>query len=171
MPTVLDFAFTAIDLVRGAFVVSLPFFALAFLGSLLHRRLSGKYKFSWLISAVVTIFVFSFAFAVFAYLYPLQQGDLGVLPPELQPDTSDHLGFLLGSVFKVTLTSAVLTGIFTPFALLGSLIKDRLEKRKYNKYICMYAAVFACSLLGSLLFLFLFGWIMQGMLYLLYFAG
>lgn len=172
LSTALDFAFSIIDIVRGAFFLSIPLFIAVFLGSFLHKKLAEKFKLSWFNSALITALIFSLALVSIAYLFPLfysfQAEDLGVKPPELQPDLSDYLQLASISIYKVLAGSIIVTVMALPFVLLGGLVKDALGKKKFNKYICLYASVFLCCLIASVLFLFFFGWVLQGMLYFLY---
>jgi len=173
--TGVDIAFTAFDILKGAFALSIPFFVLAFLGSLLHKRIVKKFKFSWIVSAFLTALAFSLAFTAIAYILPIYLGfqaeTIGLRPAELQPDAVELLMFALGSLFKIVIVGLISTLIAMPFILVGGLVKDWIAKRKWNQHICLFASVFVCVLAASILLLFFFGWVFQGMIYLLYFAG
>ncbi|MFH1234674.1 MAG: hypothetical protein V1493_03615 [Candidatus Diapherotrites archaeon] len=168
----IDVAFSVIDILRGAFVLSIPLFIAALLGSFLHKKISKKFKRSWFASAVIVCLVFSLAAVSLWYFSPLAYGfgaeNLGVKPEELQPDASDWTALAFTSVFRVFTASIFLAAVSLFFVMLGSFPKEWLEKKKFNKYICLYASVYACTLVASALFLFVFGNILQGMLYFLY---
>jgi len=66
--------------------------------------------------------------------------------------------------------AAVLAVMFSPFVLLGSLLLEKLEKRKLNSSIKTFIAVFLCTLLGSFLLLFAFNWIPSGIIFYLYYG-
>lgn len=173
--TALDVIFTIIDILKGTLILSVPFFIVSFFGSMLRKKLTEKYNFYWFYSSLITIFVFSLSFTLIVYLIPLYSGtqaaDLGVKPPELQLEFNDHISFLLSSAYRIFLTSLVLTVFFAPFALIGSLLREFLmEKKEINKHLSLFISVFVCCLIGSVLFLFFFGWMLQGMVYLLFFG-
>jgi predicted PurR-regulated permease PerM len=168
----IDIAFSVIDLLRGAFMLSIPLFVAALLGSLLHKKISKKFKRSWFASAVIVCLVFSLAAVSLAYFYPLAYGfgaeSLGEKPQELQPDASDWAALAVTSIFRVSTAGIFLAAVSLFFVMLGSFPKEWLEKKKFNKYICLYASVYACTFFASFLFLFAFGNVLQGMLYFLY---
>ena len=173
--TGIDIAFTAFDILKGSIALSIPLFAIAFLGSLLHKRIAKRFKFSWIASAFLTALAFSLAFAAIAYALPVYLGfqaeGVGVRPPELQLEAADWLFFALGGIFKIAVVGIISALIAMPFILVGGLVKDWLAERKWNQYLCLFASVFVCVLIASALLLFFFGWVFQGMIYLLYFAG
>ncbi|MCX6802314.1 MAG: hypothetical protein NT067_04345, partial [Candidatus Diapherotrites archaeon] len=136
------------------------------------KKISKKFKRSWFASAAIVCFLFSLALVALAYFYPLAYGSLaqssGELPPDLQPDAGDWLNFAVTAVYRVLLCSLLFSAISLFFVFTGSFLKEWLEKKKFSKYICLYVSVYACSLLASALFLFFFGWALQGTLYFLY---
>ncbi|MEM0360468.1 MAG: hypothetical protein QXK06_04000 [Candidatus Diapherotrites archaeon] len=172
LASVLDVAFTVVDLLRGSLVLSIPLFFTALAGRALHKKLTAKFKISWFFAAAIVCFFFSLLLVFTVYFYPLLYGfgaeSLGEKPEELQPDFSDWMALALTSIFRVLAGSIFLTGVCLFFVLLGSFPKEWLEKKKFNKYLCLFVSVYACTLLASALLLFLFGWVFQGMLYFLY---
>jgi len=161
-------------LLRGAFVLSIGFFALSFPVSLIRKRLAEKFKLKWFSSIFIALFALSLLFTAVAYLYPMAlvsgQWDLGPVPEELVAGQEQVAMFWLYSAFKILLVAAVLAVMFSPFVLLGSLLLEKLEKRKLNSSIKTFIAVFLCTLLGSFLLLFAFNWIPSGIIFYLYYG-
>lgn len=172
---VAELFFSVLDILRGAFILSIPFFLLALPGTVIRVRLAKRFKLSWLASAALTLFAFSLLFSFIAYTVPfliaLNTQNLGVIPGELQPGLGDIAQFFLTYTLKVVLSAAVIVAFALPFVFLGSFFYDWLVKKKFNRYICLFLAVFASCLVASVLLLFFFGWVYQGMIFLLYFSG
>ncbi len=173
--TAFDALFTIADILRGSFALSIPLFLIAIAGSAAHKKISKRFKFSWFVSSLAVAFFFCFAFSLFAYYFPLFQAfseeNLGIEPPEMQDTPIEMAGFALFSLLKVAIFAALITALAVPFAVLGGLVKDKLKEKKYNEYLCLFAGVFSMSLLASFLLLFFFGWVLQGLVFLLYFSG
>ena len=172
---VAELFFSVLDIVKGALILSIPLFLLAILGSFFHGLISKRFKASWLASAVITLFVFSAVFSFIAYTVPLilafQAQNIGVVPPELRLGFGDIAQFFLFYALKVVLSAALMTAFAIPFVFLGGFFHDWLKKKKFNEYICLFLAVFASCLVASVLLLFFFGWVFQGLIFLLYFSG
>ncbi len=175
MVLVAELFFSVLDIFKGALVLSLPLFLLAILGSLFHSLISKRFKTSWLASATITLFVFSAVFSFIAYTVPLilafQAQNIGVVPPELRLGFGDMARFFLFYAIKVVLSAALMTAFAMPFVFISSFFHDWLKEKKFNKYVCLFLAVFASCLVASALLLFFFGWVYQGLIFLLYFSG
>jgi len=171
--TPIDFLFTIIDLLKGSLFVSIPVFALVLVGAFLHKKLSKKFKLSWFNTAAIITLLFALVFVSIAFFYPLFYSSQAVsyempVDPDPTEDFNANIEFVSIAFYRIIVVSIALATMALPFVLMGSLSKDWLKKKKFNSYICIFVSVYLWSAVAAILFLFLFGWILQGIIYLLY---
>ena len=172
--TPMDLLSTIIDLLKGTLFVSIPVFVLVLIGAFLHKKLSKKFRLSWFNTAAIIALFFALVIVSIAFFYPIfyssQAISYGPLPvdPDSEADFNANLEFASIAFYRIIVVSVALSAMALPFVLMGSLSKDWLKKKKFNNYLCIFASVYLWSMIAAILFLFLFGWILQGIIYLLY---
>jgi len=172
--TPIDLLFTVIDLLKGSLFVSIPVFVLVLIGAFLHKKMTKKFKLSWFNTAAIITLLFALVIVSIAFFYPLfyssQAVSYGPLPIDPDPDADFNANLEFASIafYRISVVSVALAAMALPFVLMGSLSKDWLKKKKFNNYLCIFASVYLWSMIASILFIFLFGWILQGIIYLLY---
>jgi len=171
----MDLIMTVVDILKGSLFLSVPFFIVTLLLSFAHKKISKKFKLSWMFSTLIILVILGVVLTAFAFILPFSQAvaeeNLGVRPPELEYTTTDYLSFAFFAAVRVLFVGSILGILAFPFALMGSFVFDWLKKKKFNHYLSMFAAVFSSTLVWAVLFLFFFGWVYRGLIYLLYFSG
>jgi hypothetical protein len=168
------FFFSLFDLLRGAFFLAIPVFLVVFLSSFLHSWLAKKYNFSWLKSTMVTSYLTIFILIMVLYSVPaflgFQESDQGTIPLSFQLSTIDWLVFIALIVLRNAAISLLFTLFILPLEFLSSMVFDYLkEKTKINKWLGVFAAVFSACLAASIILLFLFPWVIGGIVYLTFY--
>ena len=176
LPTVLSLLYSFLDLAKGSLAFTVPVLILSWLGFKVRTRIQKKFKFKWLPSTFLTIFLCMAVVVILAYVVPListvwtQTQVLQNAPDFFKPTLYDYLLVLANTVFKVLLTSLAAAFLLTPFALLGSLFKAWVDPKVKNEFLALAVSAFLTVLVFSFLFLYVFNFAFLGIIYLLYFS-
>jgi hypothetical protein len=168
---VLNAVFSLIDLLRGSFFIAIIAFIGVFLASFLHDWLSKKYEFSWLKATMLTSYLTIFVLIILLYFSPVISGfgesNQGIVPSSLEMSPAEWVSFIVVMLLRNALVALLFTLFILPLEFFGSMAFDFLkEKYKLNRWINIFIAVFAVSLLVSIICLFLLPWVVPGLVYL-----
>jgi hypothetical protein len=171
-------AFALVDLLRMALIAAIPAFVLTLLGQLLFKKIRGKKKkTSWIVAAFAASYIVMLAVIFFLYLFPLYLGfvesDLAkqTPPPEMQLTVVDYGVAFFATIVKNALSAAVLTILLLPMLFFASFVSEKIgEKKKLPALANTFIAVYCTALLAWVIILFVFPWVLSGILYLLFWS-
>jgi len=176
---VLDLAsnafFSVIDLIKIAFIASVPAFIGVILGMKLKGLLEKKFKDSWLRNSFIVTYIFCLIIVAFLYVFPLMEAfgetNTAGIPQELNPTLTDSILAFLWSAFKILFSAFVIAILLIPLEFVGLYVFEWLQKKyKFNYFAELFLGVFSASLVAVIVLLFLFPWTITGLIYLIYFA-
>ena len=173
--------FSAIDLLKGSLVFSLPVFVVVLIAVFFGKFLMKKYKFNWLSAAGLTTYVFTAIILFIIYFTPILQSlgqtTIGTVPDMFQPTPQEIVGQILGVPARLLIVSLFVALLLLPLEFVGSYVYDFLSKKysKLNHYVRAFAAVFAATLFAWFLILFIFQLVfgidlITGLLYLIFYG-
>ena len=167
--------FSAVDLLKMAFIVSVPAFCGVLLGKELKKAIEKKIKGSWLKSAFIVTYIFSFVIVFLLYVFPLISASSELsqrfVPEELNPTLTDSIIAVGWALIKILFAAFVIAIFLVLLEFVGLYVFEWLEKKyKLNYFAGLFVGVFAASLVALIIVLFLFPWTLTGLIYLIYFA-
>ena len=171
-------AFALIDLLRMALIAAIPAFVLTLFGQLLFKKIRGKKKkTSWIAAAFAASYIIMFAVVLLLYLFPFYLGfiesDLAkqIAPPEMQLTIIDYGMAFFSTILKNALSAAVLTILLLPLLFFASFVSEKIEeKKKLPAPANTFIAVYCTALLAWVIILFIFPWVLSGIIYLLFWS-
>jgi hypothetical protein len=164
-----------VSLIKGAFILSIPVFFIVLIASFLRKKIENYFKLQWFSSALITTIIFFLAIVSILYYFPfllaLNESRLGILPIEFQPTFFESFSAFLLSLIHVIIVAIVLTVLIIPIEFFGLFLTEALEQKfKLNKLINLFVTVFCLTTIVSSIILFVFPWIVSGMIYFIYFS-
>ncbi|MFH0714824.1 MAG: hypothetical protein V1847_03165 [Candidatus Diapherotrites archaeon] len=170
-------------------LLAVPVCAIAWIGSLLRKRISKKWKISWIFSTAISTYVLVLIGVVALFAFPaLSVGSVqDTLPADvneqiifeggqavdapLSPEASVGNSFVsfLYNALRLLVVALVLTLLLLPLEVLASFASDALEKRKAPFLLQVYVASFVGVLIAFLV-LIVFPWLQTGLLYYIFFG-
>ncbi len=179
----LNLLFSLIDLAKGSLIFSIPVYLIVLIGVFLRRFFEKKYKLNWFKSSLAATYLLMFALPFFLYIsFPAAsfgEVTIGEIPYTARPIGELVFPIIL-SFIRLLVVAAVLTLMLLPLEFVGVFIFDKQIKRlalikskkwsKLNYFINLYISVFILSLFTAFVILFLFPWILPGVIYLIFFG-
>jgi len=172
----LDILVSVFDFIRGAFLLSIPVFILFLIGLFFSKKfLEKKFKLNWMQKTFASSFFVFVLILLVVFVWPALEAflvvDLGVVPEPLRMTLGEFF-YLVGSVLIKMLAVAFILSIFIlPLAFVGAFAFDVLSKKfKWNKFINFFLSCFIATAIGYFIVLFLFPWIIAGVIYWVYFG-
>jgi hypothetical protein len=161
-----------IELVKGGFILAILLFLLVLVGAFVRLKLEEKFMFSWIITAIITIFAFSFMLLTIAVAYPLvlarMEAETGYIPAYFQPTLGERAFAVLMFVSHLLVSSAVLTALVLPFVVAGALLEERIRNRfELPRIVSMFVTTWLVCMILAALVLYGFRWVLLGIIYLL----
>lgn len=172
--TVLDILFGLIELVKGAFLLSIPVFVFVFIAIFVRRALAKKYKWNWFKSSIITTYFLVFSLVFVLYALPILQ--VLTIPgqivfPEFQPTILEQFVPLVIQFARLLIVALLLTFLLMPIEFVGLFLFEKIsEKTKHAFSVRLFATVFITMAVVSIVFLFIAPWIVTGILYLIFFG-
>ncbi len=171
-------AFALIDLLRMALIAAIPAFVLTLLGQALFKKIRGKKKkTSWIVAAFAASYSVMLIVVFFLYLFPLYLGfvesDLAKQTPlpEMQLTVVDYGVAFFATIVKNLISAVVLTILLLPLLFFASFVSEKIEERKKLPALAnTFIAVYCTALLAWVIILFVFPWVLSGILYLLFWS-
>jgi len=167
--------FSALELIKGSFLLSIPVFLLAWIGAWVQQKLTNRLHFSWVISAWGTLFILTLLLVTGVYYLPLLSlagaSPLGVIPSEFQDTFYEVMLQHVLNFVRLLVVSLILSLILMPLAFIGSFLRASLSHRfKWPAWGILYATIFLLTLLVSIGILFLIPWILPGIWSLIFYG-
>ena len=164
-------------LLFGSFIVTIPLFLIAFAAGVLREKLAKKYSFNWLLSASIVTYVLTLIVIKLLYFFPMlfsiSEQTIGKIPSVLQPTTEEWFMYWFSVAVKLLSISLVISIIFIPFILLGSLLLQALNSYEKSKnfpmLVKLFIATYVTVFVFAALFLYVFYWVIIGLIGWLYF--
>ncbi len=168
--------FAVIDLLKGAFLVSIPAFAFVFIAVLVRKALAKKYKWNWFSSSLVTTYFLVFSMTLVLYITPYFDATAGlapqVVPPELQQTPAEFFAPFAAQFARLLIVALLLALLLMPIEFIGLFLFEKISERLHFAYsIRLFLATFLVSLFCSFIIIFVAPWIITGILYLIFFGG
>ncbi len=173
--TGLEIVFSIIDLLKGAFLLSLPVFLFVFVAVLVRKALEKKYKWNWFKSSIMTTFFLVFSLVFVLYVTPASSVFLsGTQPPiltSLAPTLAQTIGSLFVQFVRLIVVSILLTFLLMPVEFVGLFLFEQVsQKLKIAYSIRLFITVFLATLVCSVFLIFVMPWIIPGILFLIFFG-
>ncbi|HLC78914.1 MAG TPA: hypothetical protein VJG83_00655 [archaeon] len=171
-----NFVFSILNLLKGSLSIVLPIFILAFIGKWLNAKIRKATKWSFIVTALLSTFALLWVLILIAYFYPiltsLQESGIGQVPSVFAPTLGELATSYAYGLFKVTISSLVISLILLPFEFIGLFVFESLHSRfkKMPEPIILLAACYLMSVVGAAIFLFLIPEAVSGIIYFIYFG-
>jgi len=167
-----------VSLLKGSFLISIIGFFLFFIALFLFNEIKSKFKLTWIKSCCLSIFLLSFIFLLVIYFVPAFVFPKIISVPFNDADLALNSFELIASYFavivKLIISAAIFTVLLTALTLIGNIIHDILfsskKSKKLSKWIRYYIVILVECIIVSFILLFVFPWLLQGLIYLIYFA-
>ncbi|MBN2067750.1 MAG: hypothetical protein JW744_04745 [Candidatus Diapherotrites archaeon] len=174
---VADILFALIDLVRMSLIVAIPGFLLVLAGQHLFKKLREKFKLNWIQAAGITTYAIVLAIVFIVYLYPfalsfMERAQTGSAPvPIMELTLVDYGVMVFATIAKNLLTALVFTFLLLPLLFFASFASEKIrERHKMPEIANTFVAVFCTAFVSWAIVLFIFPWILNGVLYLLFWS-
>lgn len=171
--SLVSFAISLFDLLKTVFFISLPVFLIAMFSVSLHKKISKKYGLKWFQSAIVSTYLTTLVLIFFLYLVPaiisiIESKGL-VAPADFPISPIEQIAFASFSLVKIFLSSAVFAILLMPVEFFGLFVFEKTEKIKLPFFAKIFLPVYFSTLIAFLI-LFFNPWILQGLIYMIYWA-
>ncbi len=151
-----DIAFSALGLLQGTLLTSMPVFVAVALLALVRSKIAARYSLSWIKSTALVTFV-AIAVLVFLANYvpmlaSLGEQSLGAVPAQLADNQESALLRAVMQPLRMIFVALALTLLLLPLGLIGDFIYAALNERwkGMNRYVWMFASVFLTVLVAML---------------------
>ena len=166
--------FDIILLLRIALFIGIPVFIIALICIPLKERLVKRFKLSWIQGTAITTYLAVTVILIFLYLLPwyfaysesLVAGQTAPGILALTPGDLIIAGLL--TILKIIMTALIFTVLLLPLEFFATFLLEKLEEKKFPKPAKIFAAVYCTCLLAAIIVLFAFPWIINGLVYLVY---
>ena len=163
-----------IELVRLSLILSIPVFFIALFIGFVTSKITAKFGMSFAKASFISTYLTVLLLIIVLYFYPLYTGyseakGNEVKPPQFELTFSDILQAIPAFVIKFLWNAFVFTMLALPIEFAALFIFDWV-KNKYSlpKLANLYIASFAASIATILILLFVFPFILAGLINLLY---
>jgi hypothetical protein len=163
-----------IDLLRIALIISIPLFLAAIPALFLKNKLAKKFSLNWIQSALITTYLAVTIILIFLYLVPYYLGFLESIlakqtPPAILALTPlDLAAAVLLTIIKIVISAIILTIIVFPLEFFAEFVSDKLKEKKIPRLAKNFVIAYCTSLLVTIIILFVFPWILNGIIFLIY---
>ncbi|MDD5148821.1 MAG: hypothetical protein PHH08_05150 [Candidatus ainarchaeum sp.] len=170
----LSIASGIIDLLRIALILAVPLFLASIPVFFFKNRVSKKFSLNWIQSAVLTTYVAVTIILIFLYLWPYCLGFAESIvahqtPPSMLAMTPADLALaVIFTILKILSSALVLTILLLPLEFFAEFVSDRLKEKKLPAPAKTFIGAYCTSLLVTIIILFVFPWIANGVIYLIY---
>ncbi len=167
---------SAVTLAKGSFLISVPVYLLAVAVAFVRKKIIESGIKNWLYSSFISTALILFVLFFIAYFYPaltaMQEQEIGKVPSIIAPSATETIASILFGAWKVVATTLLVSAILMPFELIGSYIHSKVVEKfpKLNDYARLYLTCFACSIIGTIVILFIIPELPTGVIYFLYFG-
>ena len=150
------------DLLRGTLINSFYAFIFVIVGFFLRRFIAKRFAHDWFRSSILTTYLLVFLLIFLMHLlilFPVLSYDVFV-PQEFRPSIAEAAAPFLTQIFNIAAAAFVLTFLLMPLELIGLYVyESAFGGRKINTAIRLFVAVFACTLIASILAIFVFPYV------------
>ncbi len=171
---VLSVALGIMDLLRIALIISIPLFLASIPALLFKNWLAKKFSLSWIQSALITTYLAVTIILIFLYLFPYYLGfSESILAKQIPPSMlaitpADIAVAIFLTILKILVNALILTIILLPLEFFAEFASDKLKEKKFPQLAKNFVIAYCTGLLATIIILFVFPWIISGIVFLLY---
>lgn len=163
-----------IDLLIIALKISIPAFLIGLIVVFFKNWLAKKYGLSWIQSAVVATYLAVTIILFFLYLFPYYLGFLAsdlakqAAPSMLSLTVWDIAAAVFFTIIKILGSALILTIMLLPLEFLAEFFSSKLKEKKIPELAKKFAVAYFTSLVVTIIILFIFPWMLTGIIYMIY---
>ncbi|MDD5163658.1 MAG: hypothetical protein PHD95_05635 [Candidatus ainarchaeum sp.] len=171
---VLSIALGIIDLLRIALIIAIPLFLVSIPALFFKNWLVKKFSLNWIQSALIATYLAVTIILIFLYVFPYYLGfSESILAKQIPPGMlaitpADIAVAIFLTILKILVNALILTIIVLPLEFFAEFASDKLKEKKFPQLAKNFVIAYCTGLLVTIIILFVFPWIINGIVFLLY---
>lgn len=163
-----------LELFRIAIIITIPVFLIAIAALFLRKTLSERFKLNWVKGTLLANYIVIAIIIAIAYILPYSLGfaESGLakieMPSVLAITPAEILLVTVLSIIKILISTLIITVLVLPLEFFGSFMLEKLKERQLPELAKLFITAFATCLLATIIILFVFPWIINGIIFLVY---